>query len=157
MRRAQNVHVRRTPVQQLQKKNSKAMSNNNNNNNNSSNRNGYGFPDFSLRRLLLQTRGGRSSYTGRMCDLERGTGSNSAGGSGGSSSTTTKPEKNCHGSASSSGAAGNKVSAVCVFGVHFNRMSEIACGICFQSIHDNSEIQTTFNRKKTSIAEPRTT
>lgn len=85
---------------------------NNNNNNNSSNRNGYGFPDFSLRRLLLQTRGGRSSYTGRMCDLERGTGSNSASGGGGGSSGSSKAEKNCHGSSSSSGAAGNKVSAV---------------------------------------------
>lgn len=81
---------------------------NNNNNNNSSNRNGYGFPDFSLRRLLLQTRGGRSSYTGRMCDLERGTGSNSISGGGGGSSN--KGEKNCHGSSSSSSAAGYKVS-----------------------------------------------
>lgn len=86
----------------------KAMSNNNN-----SNRNGYGFPDFSLRRLLLQTRGGRSSYTGRMCDLERGTGSNSNSGGGGSSSSssTNKDAKSCHGSSSSS-TAGGKVSAM---------------------------------------------
>lgn len=83
------------------------MSNINSNNNNNSNRNGYGFPDFSLRRLLLQTRGGRNSYTGRMCDLERGTGSNNTNGNGGSS----KGEKNCHGSLSSSSAAGSKVSA----------------------------------------------
>lgn len=49
-----------------------SSSSNNNNNHNSGNRNGYSFPDFSLRRLLLQTRAARSPYAARMCDVERG-------------------------------------------------------------------------------------
>lgn len=54
------------------------MSSNNSSGSNS-NRNGFIFPDFSLRRLLLQTRTGRAPYTARMCDVERGA-SNSNGG-----------------------------------------------------------------------------
>lgn len=63
--------------------------------NNSSNRNGYSFPDFSLRRLLLQTRAARNTYGGRMCDVERG-GSNSG--------------KNEKGGCSSNSMNSNKVS-----------------------------------------------
>lgn len=68
-----------------------------NNSNSGNNRNGYSFPDFSLRRLLLQTRAGRSPYSNRMCDVERGSGS---GGS--------KSEKSSFGTTSS--ASSHRVS-----------------------------------------------
>lgn len=48
----------------------------NNSSNGGSSRNGYNFPEFSLRRFLLQTRAGR--YSNRMCDVERGSGSSSS-------------------------------------------------------------------------------
>ncbi|XP_031619580.1 E3 ubiquitin-protein ligase RNF19B-like [Contarinia nasturtii] len=73
------------------------MSSNNSNSGGNSNRNGFIFPDFSLRRLLLQTRTGRTPYSTRMCDVERGNASNSGGvvtnGIG-----NNKHEKSSHGS-----------------------------------------------------------
>lgn len=94
------------------------MSNNNSSSGNS-NRNGYSFPDFSLRRLLLQTRASRA----RMCDVERGSSSSSAAvglNSNGSSSGNGKNDKNTNGSVSNSGgdAATNKVSSWQIY-VHF--------------------------------------
>lgn len=93
------------------------MSNNNSSSGNS-NRNGYSFPDFSLRRLLLQTRASRAPYTARMCDVERGASSSSTGvvglnGNGGSSGNG-KNDKTTNGSMSNSGvgdASSNKVSS----------------------------------------------
>lgn len=55
--------------------NSNASSSGHRNSNSSSS--GLSFPTFSLRNFLMQTRAGRSSYAGRMCDLERGSSSNS--------------------------------------------------------------------------------
>lgn len=55
--------------------------------NNGSNRNGYSFPDFSLRRLLLQTRAARSPYSARMCDVERGSSTSGKGDKGGCGAT----------------------------------------------------------------------
>lgn len=73
------------------------------NNNSNANRNGgFIFPDFSLRRLLLQTRNGRVPYTARMCDVERGA-SNSNGGPNTVASGNSKHEKTSHGSAVNSG------------------------------------------------------
>lgn len=57
---------------------SKFRMSNSNSSNSGSNRNGYNFPDFSLRRLLLQARAGRGPYSNRMCDVERGSGSSSS-------------------------------------------------------------------------------
>lgn len=54
------------------------MSSNNSSSGNS-NRNGFIFPDFSLRRLLLQTRTGRTPFPTRMCDVERGASSSNNG------------------------------------------------------------------------------
>lgn len=56
-----------------------------------STRNGYIFPDFPLRRLFLQTRAGRSSYTSRMCDVERG--SSSSANTSNSKSSNARNEK----------------------------------------------------------------
>lgn len=83
----------------------------NNSNSGNSNRNGYIFPDFSLRRLLLQTRTGRVPYTSRMCDVERGASNSNAGTNANSSSKTDKN----NGSTSNSARdvpANNKVSSV---------------------------------------------
>lgn len=87
------------------------MSNNSANNsaNNSSHRNGgYSFPD-SIRRILYQTRAGRSSYASRMCDLERGNGSTMT------ASGTAKGDKNSHGSSASGTGATGKVSIIEMF------------------------------------------
>lgn len=88
-----------------------AMSNNSGNNsgNNSTHRNGgYSFPD-SIRRILLQTRAGRNSYASRMCDLERGNGSNV------NTSGTGKGDKNNHGASSSGTGTTGKVSFIFFF------------------------------------------
>lgn len=71
-----------------------------NSNNSNGNRSGYSFPDFSLRRLLLQTRATRNPYTARMCDVERG-----ATGNG-------KSDKNA---CASSSMSANKVSVIRLF------------------------------------------
>lgn len=91
------------------------MSSNNSGSGNS-NRNGFIFPDFSLRRLLLQTtRTGRTPFTTRMCDVERGGASNGGGGvvaNGiGNNANGSKHEKTNHGSASNNGNNGGDVSS----------------------------------------------
>lgn len=115
------------------------MSNNSSSGSNS-NRNGFIFPDFSLRRLLLQTRAGRAPYTARMCDVERGA-SNSNGGAtttstasataaattpnGIANSANSKHEKTGHGLGvnSAGDVSSNKVSftILCKFNI-FNRL-----------------------------------
>lgn len=80
------------------------MSNNNSSGSNS-NRNGFIFPDFSLRRLLLQTRAGRAPYTARMCDVERGA-SNSNGGV--ASASTTAAAASAGAATTSNGIANSK-------------------------------------------------
>ncbi|XP_055325034.1 E3 ubiquitin-protein ligase RNF19B-like [Sitodiplosis mosellana] len=91
------------------------MSSNNSSSGNS-NRNGFIFPDFSLRRLLLQTRTGRTPFTTRMCDVERGGASNPNSGvvaNGiGNSANSNKHEKTSHGSALSNGSSGSGGSGV---------------------------------------------
>lgn len=91
------------------------MSSNNSSSGNS-NRNGFIFPDFSLRRLLMQTRTGRAPFTTRMCDVERGASNSSNGVSsnGIANIANNKHEKTGHGS-SVNGAgdvSSNKVSPV---------------------------------------------
>lgn len=89
------------------------MSSNNSSSGNS-NRNGFIFPDFSLRRLLLQTRTGRAPYTTRMCDVERGASSSNNGvaSNGIANTANSKHEKTGHASnANSAGdVSSNKVS-----------------------------------------------
>lgn len=74
------------------------MSSNNSSSSNS-NRNGFIFPDFSLRRLLLQTRTGRAPYTTRMCDVERGASNSNSGtvANGVGNIANSKHEKPSHG------------------------------------------------------------
>lgn len=94
------------------------MSSNNSNSGGNSNRNGFIFPDFSLRRLLLQTRTGRTPYTTRMCDVERGNASNSNNGgvvtNGIGNITNNKHEKSSHGSTlnNTNDVSSSKVSSV---------------------------------------------
>lgn len=86
----------------------------NNSSSSNSNRNGYIFPDFSLRRLLLQTRTGRASYTARMCDVERGSSSSISGTNGiGKTGNGKNNEKSNHGLTANSGgdASSNRVSS----------------------------------------------
>lgn len=91
----------------------------NNSSSSSSNRNGYIFPDFSLRRLLLQTRTGRASYTARMCDVERGSSSSISGTNGIGKNSNGKNEKSNHGTANSGGdASSNRVSSWIIFFSH---------------------------------------
>lgn len=93
------------------------MSSNNSNSGNS-NRNGFIFPDFSLRRLLLQTRTGtgRTPFPTRMCDVERGT-SNAGTANGIGNNSNSKHEKTGHGSAPNSAGdvSSSKVSFSLVF------------------------------------------
>lgn len=92
----------------------KMSSNNNNNNNNS--RNPYVFPDFSLRRLLLQgARAARGSpqLGTRLCDVERGTTIKHEKGAtaGGGAAVGAMPGTSGIGG----GSGSNKVSAVIIF------------------------------------------
>lgn len=106
------------------------MSSNNSSSGNS-NRNGFIFPDFSLRRLLLQTRTGRAPYTTRMCDVERGASSSNNGMSsnGIASITNNKHEKSGHGSGVSSAGdmSSNKVSWYFLLHSYFNYHAIFLC------------------------------
>lgn len=85
------------------------MSNNNLNSGNS-NRNGYIFPDFSLRRLLLQTRTGRVPYTPRACDVERGASNSGINSNGIANNSSKLDKKNGSTSCSVREVSANKVS-----------------------------------------------
>lgn len=94
----------------------------NNSSSSSSNRNGFIFPDFSLRRLLLQTRTGRAPYTTRMCDVERGASNSNSGvvANGIGNFSNSKHEKTSHGSTLNNGSdvSSGKVSSLFYFHHH---------------------------------------
>lgn len=107
----------------------------NNSNSGNSNRNGYIFPDFSLRRLLLQARTGRVPYP-RMCDVERGASNSGVSSNGNATSSSSKSDKN---SSSTSNSAkevptNNKVSSWLFYLFHLVSNIFLIIRISLQSI-----------------------